>query len=313
VKQFMGSLLFATWLGEERKSMEETPSTTRAAAWMMASIALLLLMAISGRAITREIDVFQVMEMRSVIAFFMLLPLVFREGGFKAMRTGILPSHIGRNLAHYIGQFAWLMGLTLIPLAQVIAIEFTAPIWAAIMAAMFLGERLTWRKCVAISFGLVGVVLIVRPGAAPLNPGHLIVLGAAFVFAISFIMTKALTRRDSPTKIIFWMLIIQSIIGLVPALRVWVWPSAELWPWIFVIAFSGTFAHYCGAKALSYAEAMVVMPMDYLRVPASALIGYLLYAEAIDGMTALGAGLILFGNLFNLRRPNANRIQATPP
>ncbi|WP_105435388.1 DMT family transporter [Neorhizobium tomejilense] len=279
---------------------------------MMTSIALLLLMAVSGRAVTREIDVFQVMEMRSVIAFFMLLPLVHREGGIKAMRTGILPSHIGRNVAHYVGQFAWLMGLTLIPLAQVIAIEFTAPIWAALMAAAFLGERLTWRKSVAILFGLVGVALIVRPGAAALNPGHLIVLGAAFVFAISFITTKALTRSDSATKIIFWMLVIQSVIGIVPALNVWVWPSAAIWPWIFLIAFTGTFAHYCMARALFHADATVVMPMDYLRVPLSALLGYLLYAEAIDSFTAIGAGLILAGNLFNLRRPHANRIHATP-
>ncbi|WP_348862836.1 MULTISPECIES: DMT family transporter [Neorhizobium] len=284
----------------------------KAAAWMMASIALLLLMAVSGRAITREVDVFQVMEMRSIIAFFMLLPLVYREGGFRAMRTSILPSHIGRNVAHYIGQFAWLMGLTMIPMAQVIAIEFTAPIWAALMAAAFLGEKLTWRKGVAILFGLGGVVLIVRPGAAPLNPGHLIVLGAAFVFAISFIATKILTLSDSPTKIIFWMLIIQSVVGFIPALEVWVWPSAAIWPWIFLIAFSGTFAHFCMAKALTHAEATVAMPMDYLRVPLSALLGYLLYAEAIDGLTAIGAGLILAGNLFNLRRPNANRIQATP-
>ncbi|MBW6420539.1 DMT family transporter [Rhizobium sp. XQZ8] len=279
---------------------------------MMTAIALLLLMAVSGRAITREVDVFQVMEMRSVIAFFMLLPLVYREGGFKAMRTDLMKVHIGRNVAHYVGQFAWLMGLTIIPLAQVIAIEFTAPIWAAIMAAMFLGERLTWRKGVAISFGLVGVAFVVRPGTAHLNPGHLIVLGAAFVFAISFITTKVLTRSDSATKIIFWMLIIQSIIGLIPAIRVWVWPSAEIWPWIFVIAFTGTFAHYCMAKALTYGEASTIMPMDYLRVPLSALLGYLLYAEAIDSFTAIGAGLILAGNLFNLRRPNANRIQQTP-
>ena len=292
--------------------MENSPSTLKAAGWMMASIALLLLMAVSGRAITREVDVFQVMEMRSVIAFLMLLPLVYREGGFKAMRTGILTVHVGRNVAHYVGQFAWLMGLTIIPLAQVIAIEFTAPIWAAIMAAMFLGERLTWRKGVAISFGLVGVALVVRPGTAHLNPGHLIVLGAAFVFAISFITTKVLTRHDSATKIIFWMLIIQSIIGLIPALRVWVWPSAEIWPWIFVIAFTGTFAHYCMARALTYGEASTIMPMDYLRVPLSALLGYLIYAEAIDSFTAIGAGLILAGNLFNLRRPNANRIQQTP-
>jgi len=293
--------------------LESSQSTMKAAGWMMASIALLLLMAVSGRAITREINVFQVMEMRSVIAFFMLLPLVYREGGIRAMATRILPSHIGRNVAHYIGQFAWLMGLTMIPMAQVIAIEFTAPIWAALMAAGFLGERLTWRKMVAILFGLVGVLLILRPGAAPLNPGHLIVLGAAFVFAISFITTKFLTRSDSATKIIFWMLIIQSIVGLVPALRVWVWPSAAIWPWIFVIAFSGTFAHYCMAKALSHADATVAMPMDYLRVPLSALLGYLLYAESVSGITAVGAALILAGNLFNLRRPNAGRIRATPP
>lgn len=285
----------------------ESSNTLKAAAWMMASIALLLLMAISGRATTHELDVFQVMEMRSVIAFFMLLPLVFRDGGFSAMRTSILPQHILRNSAHYLGQFTWLVGLTMIPMAQVIAIEFSAPLWAAIMAAIWLGERLTTRKGIAILFGLAGVVCIVRPGAVPLNPGHIIVLGAAFVFAVSFVTTKLLTRSDSATKIIFWMLIIQSIIGAIPALRVWTWPSAGLWPWIFLIAFSGTFAHYCMARALSFADATVVMPMDYLRVPLSAVIGYLLYSEVIDVMTALGAGLILAGNLFNLRRPARNQ------
>ena len=292
--------------------MENTQSIAKAAAWMMASIALFLLMAVSGREVTREIDVFQAMEMRSVIAFFMLLPFVFREGGFKAMRTGILPSHIARNVAHYVGQFTWLMGITMIPLAQVIAIEFTAPIWAALMAATFLGERLTWRKCVAIGFGLVGVLLIIKPGAVPLDPGHMVVLGAAFFFAVSFIATKFLTRTDSATKIIFWMLIIQSIIGLIPALRAWTWPSAGVWPWIFVIAFTGTFAHFCTAKALSYADATVAMPMDYLRVPLSAVIGYFMYSEGVDTLMAVGAALIVAGNLFNLRRPNAGRIPQTP-
>ncbi|MGL3606436.1 DMT family transporter [Rhizobium sp. G187] len=279
---------------------------------MVTSVLLLLLMSVSGRVVTRDINVFQAMEMRSVIAFFMLLPLVYREGGLRAMRTEILPRHIGRNLAHYLGQYAWLMALTMIPLAQVISIEFTAPIWAAFLAAFFLNERLTWRKGVVILFGLAGVAFIVRPGVAPLNPGHLIVLGAAVVFAISFIATKALTRRDSATKIIFWMLVVQSIVGLIPALKVWTWPSAATWPFIVLLAFSGSFAHFCMAKALSHADATVVMPMDYLRVPLSALIGYLLYAEAIDGFTAAGASLILVGNLFNLRRPNAGKIEPTP-
>ncbi|CAN7175208.1 DMT family transporter [Rhizobium sp. LjRoot98] len=292
--------------------MDNSPSIAKAAAWMVTSVVLILLMAVSGRVITRELDVFQAMEMRSVIAFFMLLPLVYREGGIRAMRTGILPKHIGRNVAHYAGQYAWLMGLTLIPLAQVISIEFTAPIWAAFLAAIFLGERLTWRKGVVILFGLAGVALIVRPGAAPLNPGHLITLGAAFAFAISFISTKALTRSDSATKILFWMLVIQSIIGIIPAINVWLWPSASTWPWIFLFAFAGSFAHFCMAKALSHADATVVMPMDYLRVPLSAVLGFLLYSEAIDSFTAIGAGLILVGNLFNLRRPNAKKVEPTP-
>ncbi len=184
-----------------------------------------------------------------------------------------------------------------------ISIEFTAPIWAAFLAAMFLKEPLTWRKGIVILFGLAGVAVIVRPGGAPLNPGHIITLGAAVAFAISFVSTKALTRSDAATKILFWMLVIQSIIGVVPALSVWTWPSSSTWPWIFLLAFTGSFAHFCMAKALAHADATVVMPMDYLRVPASALIGYLLYAEAIDVFTATGAGLILLGNLFNLQRP----------
>ncbi|HGE8465240.1 DMT family transporter [Serratia nevei] len=288
--------------------MDNNLSIAKAATWMMASVLLILLMSVSGRIITRELDVFQVMEMRSVIAVFMLLPLIYREGGIRTMRTIILPRHIGRNIAHYAGQYAWLMGLTLIPLAQVVSIEFTAPIWAAFLAAIFLNERLTWRKGVVILFGLTGVALIVRPGAAPLNPGHLITLGAAFAFAISFISTKLLTRSDSATKIIFWMLVIQSIIGIVPALNVWLWPPASMWPWLFLFAFAGSFAHFCMAKALAHADATVVMPMDYLRVPLSAVLGYLLYTEAIDGFTAIGAGLILVGNLFNLRPPNSERL-----
>lgn len=292
--------------------MESNKSTMKAAAWMVASIALILTMAVSGRVITKELDVFQAMEMRSVIAFFMLLPLVYREGGLRAMRTEIFLRHIGRNIAHYAGQYTWLVGLTMIPLAQVISIEFTAPIWAAFLAAIFLGERLTWRKGVVIVFGLAGVLLIVRPGGAPLNPGHLITLGAALAFAISFIATKALTRYDSATKILFWMLIMQSVIGFIPALRVWIWPSAARWPWIVLFAFAGSFAHFCMAKALHHADATVVMPVDYLRVPLSAMLGYLLYAEAVDGWTAAGAALIVIGNLFNLRRPNAKKVETTP-
>lgn len=282
--------------------MPATPSKPKAAVWMSLSLVSLIGMSVAGRETTRELDVFQVMEMRSVLAFVMLLPLVLAAGGFGAMHTERIGQHIGRNVAHYIGQFAWLYALTLIPLAELISIEFTTPIWTALLAAAFLGERLGIRKIAAIALGLLGVVVIVRPGLASVDPGHLVVLGSAVMFGISFTMVKSLTRTESATAIIFWMLIIQSVIGLVPALEVWRWPAAAVWPWIFAIAFTGTFSHYAMARALAHADATVVMPMDFLRLPLTVLVGWLLYSERIDLFTAGGAVLILLGNLVNLQR-----------
>ena len=116
-------------------------------------------------------------------------------------------------------------------------------------------------------------------------------------------MVKSLTRTESVVSILFWMVVIQSAIGLVPALAVWRWPSMVGWTWVLVIAFCGTFSHYCMTRALRYADATVVVPMDFLRVPLSAVVGWLVYTEAIDLLTALGATLILAGNLLNLKSP----------
>jgi drug/metabolite transporter (DMT)-like permease len=282
--------------------MAETQSTLKAALWMGGSIASFLTMTVAGRAILPDLDVFQLMEMRSVIGWFILLPLVLASGGFAAMRTKRPLQHIGRNVVHYAGQFAWLQALTMIPLAQLISIEFTTPIWGALLAVLFLGERMSVRKVMAIMLGLIGVLVIVRPGATAIDPGHLIMLAGAVGFGISVVMVKSLTRTDSVVAIIFWMLIIQSVIGLVPAIAVWRTPTAEMWPWILLVSFTGMSSHFCMARALTYAEATVVMPMDFLRLPLSALIGFLLYSERIDAFTAIGAALILAGNLFNLQR-----------
>ncbi|WP_027058780.1 DMT family transporter [Mesorhizobium loti] len=285
--------------------MAPTPSIPKAAFWMALSITSFLGMSIAGRATTAELNVFQVLELRSVIGLFILLPLVFTSGGFAAMRTQRPLAHIARNVVHYTGQAAWLYALTLIPLAVLISIEFTTPIWTAILAVTFLGERLSRPKLAAVVLGLIGVVVIVRPGVDAVDPGHLIVLGAAVSFGISLVLVKSLTRTDSVVRIIFWMLIIQSAVGLIPALYVWRTPSLELWPWILLIAFTGMSSHFCMARALTYADATIISPMDFLRVPLSALVGWLLYKEQIDAFTAGGALLILMGNLLNLQRKPA--------
>src|ERR1700730_15658623 len=187
------------------------------------------------------------------------------------------------------------------PARPVVSIEFTMPIGTAILAASFLGERITAGKIAAIVLGVVGVLIIVRPAAGEINPGPLIALGAAIGFGISIAMMKSLTRTENTLTIIFWMLVIQSAAGFFPALYVWIWASAYAFGWIVVSAFCGAFCHYCMARAMLYADATVVLPMDFLRVPLTATAGWLIYAEPLDKFTVLGAGLILTGNLLNLR------------
>jgi drug/metabolite transporter (DMT)-like permease len=281
--------------------MDRTPSKPRAALWMAGWLALMLIVAIAGRETLRELNVFQVMEVRSLLGFLMLYPMVRRHGGFAAMRTARPLQHVGRNLVHYAAQLGWFFALTLIPLGQVVSIEFTMPIWTAILAASFLGEHMTAAKIAAIVLGVIGVVIIVRPAAGEINPGQLIALAAAVGFGISIAMMKSLTRTEKTLAIIFWMLVIQSVAGLLPALYVWRWPSAYAWGWIVVLAFCGTFSHYCMARAMLHADATVVLPMDFLRVPLTAVAGWLIYSERLDLYTVLGATLILTGNLLNLR------------
>jgi len=264
-------------------------------------LALMLIVAIAGRETTRELNVFQIMEVRSILGFFMLYPLIRVNGGFAAMKTSRPLQHIGRNLIHYAAQLGWFFALTLIPLGQVVSIEFTMPIWTAILAASFLGERMTVWKISAIALGVVGVTVIVRPVAGEINPGQLIALGAALGFGISIAMMKSLTRTETTLTIIFWMLVIQAAAGFFPSLYIWIWPSAYAWGWIVVIAFCGTFSHYCMARAMLHADATVVVPMDFLRVPLTATAGWLIYSERLDMFTVLGAVLILTGNLLNLK------------
>jgi drug/metabolite transporter (DMT)-like permease len=278
--------------------------------WMAGWLLQLLVIAVAGREALRELNVFQVMEFRSAIGFMLLLPLVYRAGGPAGLRTRRPLQHVARNLVHYGAQLGWFLALTLIPLGEVVAIEFTTPIWTAILATAFLGERMNGGKILAVVLGLIGVIVIVRPGLSAVNVGQLIALTAAVAFGVSIAMVKSLTRTDTTLQIIFWMTVVQSIAGFVPAIVVWTWPSATAWGWLLVVAFCGTFSHYCMARAMLYADATIVVPMDFLRVPLTALAGWLIYAERMDLLTVLGAAMILGGNVLNLRSPAERRAAA---
>lgn len=279
-------------------------------------LAAMLTMAVAGRETVNQLGAFQVMELRAIIGMFLLYPLVHFNGGIAAMKTAHPWRHIWRNTVHYCAQFGWLLAIAMIPLAQVISIEFTMPIWTALLAVFFLGEKMNSWKVAAVLLGLIGVWIIVRPSTDGVEPGQIITLFAAIGFSISVIFVKALTRTESVVRIIFWMLLIQGIIGLIPAIVFWQPVPDTLWGWIILVSICGTFSHYCMARAMTFADATIVVPMDFLRVPLTALVGWLVYQEAIDGYTVLGAVLILSGNLLNLKKSAPlvqNKLQPDEP
>jgi len=273
-------------------------------------LSLMLVVAVAGREAMRELNVFQLMEIRSGLGLVMLYPLIRLAGGFAALRTSRLGMHATRGLLHYAAQLGWFFALTLIPLGQVVSLEFTMPIWTAILAASFLGERMTVWKISAIALGLIGVFVIVRPTTGAINPGQLIALAAAVGFGTSVAMMKSLTRTEASVAIVFWMLVVQFVAGALPTVYVWVWPSRYVWACAIAVAISGTYSHFCMARAMLYADATIVLPMDFLRVPLTAAAGWLIYAERLDAFTVLGAMLILTGNLLNLKPPAPRPAQA---
>lgn len=269
-----------------------------AALWMTGWLLATLGMTVAGRELTRDLPVVEIMQFRSVTATLILLPIVLYFGNI-ASRFTQLRLHLARNIVHFGGQYLWFTALMLIPLAEVIAIEFTMPLWIAVLAWAFLGEPMYRFKIIALVVGFAGVLLIVKPGLL-ISLGHPVALAAALLFSVSVTLTKFITRKDTALTVIFLMFAIQSVIGAVPAYLSWVAPQPHHWVWIAVVAIAGTGSHYCLSKAISLADATVVMPMDFLRLPLTALVGYLIYSETNDLWSVLGALMILAANTINL-------------
>jgi drug/metabolite transporter (DMT)-like permease len=284
----------------------EHPQPLRAAAWMSGAIASFTLMAVAGREIQTELDTFELMFWRSLIGFVLIATLagalMRRRGQGLAMIRPARPGlHLTRNVFHFAGQNLWFYGLALIPLSQLVALEFTMPIWVALLAPLVLAERLTGRRIAVAILGFAGVLVVAQPGVQAIGSGHIAALLSAVGFAMNLMLTRLIMRRDSVLCVLFWMTLLQTLFALVLAqLGGFTWPSAGLWPWLVVVALTGLSAHYALTSALALAPASTVAPMEFFRLPIIAVVGVWLYAESLDPFVFLGAVIIFTANWLNI-------------
>lgn len=272
----------------------------RATFWMSGTLASFMAMAVGGRELSAGMGTFEILFFRSLTGL-VIIGAVLLKRRRRMVWSRSIPVHVIRNLAHFGGQFGWFYGLAFIPLAEVFAIEFTVPVWTALLAALILKERLTLPRVAAVGLGILGMLIILRPGFSVVTPAALAVLGGAVCYALSHTLTRRLAQVDTPVMILFYMTLIQLPLGFVPALPDWVTPAPAMWPWLLVVGVTALSGHYCMARAFVLADATVVVPMDFLRLPFIALVGYLFYGESIDGFLLGGALVMLAGNVINIR------------
>ena len=257
-------------------------------------------MAIGGRELSAQLSTFQILFFRSVIGF-LIVAFFLGCSNWRQILTKHLHIHVLRNISHFGGQFGWFYGIAFIPLAEVFALEFTVPVWTAVLATVLLREQITQARVAAIIFGVLGVFLILRPGLAVISPAALAVLGSAFCYALSHTLTRRLALVDTPLTILFYMTVIQLPLGFVTSIFDWTTPSLAMLPWIIVVGVAALSGHYCMARALAIADAIVVVPMDFLRLPLIAAVGFLFYRESLDWFVLVGGVVMFTGNYLNIQ------------
>ena len=283
---------------------DQTPQNAiLAAVWVLGTVASFVLMMVAVRELSTHMSSFELLSFRSIIGIPIMCLVAWRLG-FNRIKTQRPRMQIGRNVVHFGGQWCWVIGITLLPMAHVTALEFTMPMWTAIIAILFLGEKAKSHRIIAIIVGLVGVMAILRPGFEIITEGALVVLLGALLFGASNVMMKSLTADDQPWVIVFWMQIIQLPLALLPAVFYfeWVWPTLADTPWLLAIGLTGMSAHFCLARAFQLADATFCMPVDFVRLPLTALIGWLVYSEGVSFWVLVGAFLIFGSNYYAVWR-----------
>ena len=285
-----------------------------AALWMIGAMISFSLMAISGRELAPELNTFEIMFFRSLIGLVIVIVIGFFVGTLRQIKTDRIGLHVLRNTAHFTGQNLWFLAVAFIPFSQLFALEFSTPLWVALLAPIFIGEALTRRRILSVGIGFSGVLIVARPDLSQLDPAISAAIACAICFACSLMATKKLTNDQSITCILFWLTLMQLGMGLVAVVLTGdlFMPQGIENIWVITVGICGLTAHFCITKALALAPAIVVIPLDFLRLPLISLIGFLAYDEAFEWTVVVGAILIFAAVFVNLQAEHKhNRTAST--
>jgi len=275
---------------------------TRAALWILLSGVCSVMMNVLIRIAAQTMHPFEVAFFRCFFGLVLLLPWIVRSGPalLRSRNSGFYLLRAGVGL---VSMATWFYGITVVPLATATAVNFTAPLFATLAAALVLHEDVRLRRWSAVVLGFVGVLVIMRPGSERLDANLLILLISAATAAMNNITVKFLARSgEPPSRIVAFFMIYLTPLSLIPALFVWQWPNPSTFGALIGLGCLGTIAHISVARALAAADASACAPFEFARLPFAALIGFLWFGEVTDFWTWVGAAIIAVSSIYVAHR-----------
>ena len=283
----------------------------RGAIWMVcAAIGFTLNSALVKAVGVSDMHAFQIAFFRTAIGFLTVLPFVW-HAGLGLLRTRHPGIHLIRGTAGGISVICGFYALTIMPLADFMALTFTTPLFMIVLAVLLLGERIRWRRWTATAIGFLGVLIMVRPGAGTFEIGALLVLAMALGIAIASSLVKRLPAGETPAMMLFWFSLIATVMSAPLALAVWRAPTPEEWLLLIAIGVVGIAGQSFIIRAYKVGEATFVAPFDYSKLLIAVVVGFFVFSEVPDAWALAGAGVIIVSTLYIARR-EATLGQAKP-
>lgn len=262
--------------------------------------------------VSASVATFEVAFFRNLFGFLALVPLMIRGGILESLKTRRFGMHLlraGLNLAAMLTFFG---ALAVSPLAEVAALSFCTPLFATLLAVLVLGEKIGVRRTAALLVGLLGALLILRPGFVPISFGNILTLASSFLWAWALMVIKIMGRTESSLTMTAWASILLTFGSFPLALMVWSWPTAETFAFLILIGVSGSTAQMLVAQAFRLAPASALMPIDFSKLVFSTLFGWLFFAQVPDALTLLGGSVIFSAVLYVAARERLLGQPATP-
>jgi drug/metabolite transporter (DMT)-like permease len=277
------------------------PTTLRATILMIGALFMFTVMGIFIRLSAADLPVIEVVFFRNALAVALLLPLAAHRG-WSCLRMKRPPLFFLRALVNAGGMFAGFTAITLIPLSEMTALSFTSPLFITVGAVLFLGEVIRARRIAALAVGLIGTLIILKPGLTEVSPGALLALGSALSIAMASLIVKKLTATETPEAIVTWMVIMQTPIALIPSIAVWQWPSTTEWGCLWGMALSGTVAHLCFTRAYRLVDITALQPLEFIKLPFAVLLAWVIFDELPGLWTWIGGAVIFAATAYITQR-----------